>query len=227
MVAVLVLVLMVGAVLGGRVLWMRATSEPRPVAAAENSAVQGTPRGRADAPAQASPSTPSGPTATTPTTMLVHVVGQVARPGVVTLSPGARVSDALKAAGGARSGADLARLNLARPVTDGEQVAVPKPGEELSPAPGAAGSAAPPGSTPSGADSGDGGTPGGVPGAPVNLNQADASALEQLPGVGPVIAGRIVQWRTDNGQFTSVDELTEVSGIGEKMLAQLRPHVAV
>ncbi|KNX39243.1 competence protein ComEA [Luteipulveratus halotolerans] len=152
----------------------------------------------------------------------MHVVGQVQRPGVVRLAPGARVQDAVSAAGGATGKADLTHVNLARPVVDGEQVVVPRPGEAVTAAPG--GPAVADGAAPaSGAPAGDGGGASG----PVDLNTADAGALDALPGVGPVIAARIVQWRTDNGRFTSVDELTEVSGIGDKLMAQLRPLVRV
>lgn len=225
-VAVLVLLIAAGAVLGGRVLWLRATSEPQPAdppgaAATSSTGLQGTPRSSDRLAAQRTGS-PGGATSAAPSTILVHVVGQVKRPGVVTLQPGARVREALKAAGGARSSADLGRLNLARPVADGEQLAVPKPGEKITPAPGPAG----PGASATGGGTSSAG-PGAQPAEPVNVNQADATALEALPGVGPVLAGRIVQWRTDNGPFTAVDELSEVSGIGEKMLAQLRPLVIV
>ncbi|GAA6527142.1 hypothetical protein IDVR_29390 [Intrasporangium sp. DVR] len=163
-----------------------------------------------------------GPAAGARTELVVHVVGQVRRPGLVRLSGSARVADAITAAGGATRTADLAALNLARALVDGEQVFVPRPGEKPPPA---AGSPAP-GSA--------GGGP-GVVGAPgsgaasglVNLNTADLAALETLPGVGPVLGQRIVDWRSENGRFTSVEELGEVSGIGDKMLAQLRPKVTV
>jgi competence protein ComEA len=126
------------------------------------------------------------------------------------------VGDALAKAGGALPGADLSALNLARPLVDGEQVRVPKPGEAAPPV----------------AQGLDGGAPGGGPGgagssAPVNLNTANATVLEELPGVGPVLAQRIVDWRTEHGRFASVDELAEVSGIGEKMFAQLQGKVTV
>lgn len=148
---------------------------------------------------------------------LVHVVGQVHRPGVVRLPAGSRVDDALRAAGGATRSADLALVNLARPVSDGEQIHVPKPGETPSPPP-----VVPPAAT-------SGGAKGAPPAAsgPVNLNTASESDLDSLPGVGPVLAARIIQWRTTNGRFTSVDDLGEVSGIGDKLLAQLRPLVTV
>lgn len=156
----------------------------------------------------------------------VHVVGQVRRPGVVSLAAGARVLEAIEAAGGAGAKADLAAVNLARPVVDGEQIRVPKPGEEATAAPGLAGSAAgaSPGSQP-------GMQPGAVPGgsgtAKVSLNTADVAALDTLPGVGPVLAQRIIDWRQQHGRFTSLDQLGEVSGIGEKVLARLTPLVSL
>ena len=140
--------------------------------------------------------------------VVVDVTGKVRRPGIVVLEPGARVVDALDAAGGARRGADLAGLNLARLLVDGEQIVVGVP-----PPPGPAASAA--------------GSPGPVPGALVNLNTASLAELDELPGVGPVTAQAIVDWRAGNGGFTSVDQLLDVDGIGEKTLADLAPLVTV
>jgi competence protein ComEA len=165
----------------------------------------------------------------------VHVVGAVARAGVVRLPPGSRVLDAVTAAGGVSPGADLAQLNLARPVIDGEQVHVPKKGETLpagaSPAsgtgiPGAAGGVGGTGAA-GGVGAGGGAAGGSAAGVPVDLNSADLAALDTLPGVGPVLAQRIVDWRTEHGRFSSVDELGEVSGIGDKLLAQISPKVRV
>ena len=138
---------------------------------------------------------------------MVDVAGKVRRPGIAVLPPGSRVVDALKAAGGARSGVDLTSLNLARPLVDGEQILV-----GVAPAAGVAGSLGSP--TPSG-------------GTLVNLNTADQPTLETLPGVGPVTAEAILAWRTDNGGFSSVDELLEVDGIGEATLADLAPLVTL
>jgi competence protein ComEA len=152
--------------------------------------------------------------------IVVHVVGQVLRPGLVRLRAGARVADAIKQAGGARPGADLSALNLARPVTDGEQIRVPRPGESaaaLGPGSGGGGGGAP-------AAGGGAGAPSGTP---VSLNTADAAGLDALPGVGPVLAQRIIDWRAEHGRFTSVDELGEVSGIGDKLLGRLRPLVTL
>jgi competence protein ComEA len=159
--------------------------------------------------------------------VVVHVVGRVARPGVVRLRQGARVADAITKAGGASRGADLGALNLARLLVDGEQVRVPKVGEAIpAPAgPASAGGGSPragPAGVPAGAGAG-----GNADGPAVSLNSADLPTLDSLPGVGPVLAQRIVDWRTAHGRFSSVDELGEVSGIGDKLMAQLRPRVTL
>jgi competence protein ComEA len=126
------------------------------------------------------------------------------------------VVDALEAAGGARKGADLTSLNLARPVVDGEQVLVLREGEQ------------PPATTPDvGGSAPDGGAAGaGAAGALVDLNAADAATLDTLPGIGPVLAQRIVEQRASHA-FTSVDELVDVPGIGPALLERLRPLVRV
>lgn len=142
--------------------------------------------------------------------VVVHVVGAVAAPGVVRLPVGARVADAVEAAGGATADADLAAVNLARVLADGEQVVVPLPGQVVDAA---------------GAGTGGPASAGGT--APLDLNRADAAALDALPGIGPVLADRIVTWREDHGRFTAVAELTEVSGIGPSLLAGLRDLVRV
>jgi competence protein ComEA len=160
--------------------------------------------------------------------VVIDVVGQVVHPGVVTVPDGSRVVDVLTAAGGPLPGADVQRLNLARLVADGEQVFVPRPGETPPVLVGAL-----PGSVsgPVGAGGGSGGgAPGGVAGtaaAVVDLNTATLAALDTLPGVGPVLAQRILDWRAQHGRFSSVDELGEVSGIGDKLLEQIRPKVRV
>lgn len=153
-------------------------------------------------------------------TLLVHVVGQVREPGVVQLPPGSRVGDAIQAAGGAKGKADLSALNLAAPVTDGEQVRVPKLGETV------VGGSAPASGAPASGPSA-GGTGGAAAGAPstVDLNTADVATLETLPGVGPVLAGRIVSHREQHGPFASVDALQDVSGIGPATFARLRDLV--
>ncbi len=161
-------------------------------------------------PAAPPPAAPSGAsTASVGAPLIVHVAGMVVRPGVYELPAGARVVDALDAAGGAIDGTDLSQLNLARVLVDGEQVAV---GVPAAPVP------------PGGAGPGAGPTPGL---APIDLNTATESDLDTLPGVGPVLAARIVAWRDENGSFSSVDELLEVSGIGESTLADIAPLVRV
>ncbi len=160
---------------------------------------------------------PAAP-ATAPATVVVHVAGAVGEPGIVELPAGARVAEAVDAAGGAQPDAELAAVNLARPVQDGEQVYVPRVGEVP---PGTA--AGPGGGTETSGSSGDEPTDGGV----VDLNTADLAALDTLPGVGPAIAGRILDWREANGPFHSVDELLEVSGIGPATLDRLRERVRV
>ncbi len=147
-----------------------------------------------------------------PARITVHVVGEVADPGVVHLPEGARVTDAIEAAGGALTTADLKRINLARKLGDGEQVHVPAPGEPI-----LSGAFGPTVAAASAAGSS----------TPVNLNSASAQELESLPGVGPVLAQRILDWRVAQGRFSSVEELGEVRGIGEKLLAQLTPKVTV
>jgi competence protein ComEA len=154
--------------------------------------------------------------------VVVHVVGQVRHAGVVRLPAGARVEQALEAAGGATARADLVRVNLARPVVDGEQIVVPKPGEPI------VGAAAAPGIGSGGSTGATGSSQGPAsPQSPVDLNTATLVQLDGLPGVGPVLAQRILDWRSQNGRFSTVDELGEVSGIGDKVLERLRPLVRV
>lgn len=139
----------------------------------------------------------------------MDVSGKVRSPGILRMPAGSRVADALKAAGGVRPGADTDGLNRARLLIDGEQVVVGAP----VPAP-----AAP--ATP-GAGAGAGAT-GAGPTAPIGLNTATAEQLDELPGVGPVLAQHIIDYRTEHGGFRSVDELREVNGIGDKRYADLQ-----
>jgi len=152
----------------------------------------------------ASPSVGADP-AVTDGLVVVQVVGQVRRPGLVTVPLGSRVADAIAAAGGIARGGSSGGLNLARVLVDGEQVVV-SPDAVPSPVPATTGAGAT---------------------AVVDLNAATLGDLDTLPGVGPVMAGRILDWRTAHGRFTSVDQLREVSGIGARTFERLKPHVRV
>jgi competence protein ComEA len=134
----------------------------------------------------------------------VHILGQVERPGLYELPDGARAVDAVAAAGGFTAQADAAGLNLARFVSDGEQIVVPAIGE-----------------TPVG------GAPGIAGDGRVNLNTADAAALDTLPGIGPATAAKILAWREQHGRFESIEDLLDVGGIGEAKLDAIRDLVTV
>ncbi|TPW70202.1 ComEA family DNA-binding protein [Schumannella sp. 10F1B-5-1] len=151
--------------------------------------------------------------------LYVHVTGQVAHPGLYRVAPDSRVIDVVGAAGGLTPEADAAAINLARRVDDGEQLHVPAVGEAPAAGGSAGGASAGGGST--------GGSGGVAAGGIVNLNSADQAQLETLPRIGPALAQRILDWREQNGRFASVDDLREVSGIGEKTFAQLEPLVTV
>jgi competence protein ComEA len=162
------------------------------------------------------PTSPPTPTSSEPSgTLVVSVSGRVARPGLVRVPDGSRVADVVAAAGGALPGVDLTTLNLARRVSDGEQVAV-----GVLTAPDAAGVEA---SAPGGGVAPGGGAPPGK----VDLNAASVAQLDALPGVGPVTAQHIVDWRTRNGRFVKVEQLREVDGIGEHRFQQLHDLVTV
>ncbi|MGW9185392.1 ComEA family DNA-binding protein [Agromyces sp. NPDC055661] len=165
-------------------------------------------------PAEADPASSAGglevATGAAAAPLLVHVLGAVAAPGLVELAPGARVVDAVAAAGGFTPEADPAAVNLARPVVDGEQLVVLAVGQAPPPAAGAGGG--------SGPAAGDG---------KVHLNTADVAALDTLPRIGPALAQRIIDWREANGPFTSVDQLLDVAGIGDAVFSGLADRVAL
>lgn len=140
-------------------------------------------------------------------TIYVHILGAVNRPGLYAFRDGDRAIDAVAAAGGYTADADRRQLNLARFLTDGEQIYLPREGEVTAP-PGA-------------------GATSGTTAGKINLNTADAAALETLPRVGPALAARILAWREANGRFTSVEDLLGVSGIGEKTFAGLKDLVTI
>jgi competence protein ComEA len=135
--------------------------------------------------------------------LFVHILGEVKHPGLYEFATGDRAVDAVAAAGGFTKKADQAGLNLARELSDGEQIVVPRVGAVAT---------SPPAGTSSGL---------------VNLNTADAAVLETLPGIGPALSSRILAWRESNGSFASVDDLGNVAGIGEKTLGALRDLVTV
>ena len=157
------------------------------------------------APTEASPLAAAPvPSAPEPSTVAVDVEGAVRRPGLYQLPAGARIADAIARAGGTTRRADKALVNLAAPLADGEQVLVPR-------------------RTPGGASAA--GSPGASPTGPVDLNSATVEQLDTLPGVGPVTAQKIVDYRREHGPFTSVDQLDAISGIGPTRIENLRAHV--
>jgi competence protein ComEA len=148
------------------------------------------------------PVSPAPPVEVEPVAMVaVHVSGAVARPGVVTVSADGRVADALAAAGGVTRDANLSGINLAATIRDGDLITVPRIG-------------------------GTGATPAPAGTVGIDLNRSSASQLEQLPGVGPVLAERIVAYREANGPFDEVEDLLDVPGIGEAKLAGMRDDIA-
>jgi competence protein ComEA len=179
---------------------------------------------RSPAPPPAEAGVPLAPAATAPPvggstlpvvsggeSVLAHAVGAVRRPGLYELVAGDRVADLIEAAGGPTRAADLDRVNLAAPVTDGTQIIVPRRGDPVAPTPGPSAGA-------TGSD---------TPAAPVNINLAGPDELETLPGVGPATAAAIIEYRDANGPFASTDELIDVPGIGEAKLAAVADLVTV
>lgn len=140
----------------------------------------------------------------------VHVVGSVIDPGLYLVPVGSRVIDAIMSAGGLLETADQCGINLARPLSDGEQLIVPSK---------------PTGEATSGCQSVVSGGSSGDASGPISLSRADLATLDSLPGIGPTLAQRIIDWRTANGGFTSVDQLADVSGIGDKLFSQLQSLV--
>jgi competence protein ComEA len=145
---------------------------------------------------------PSPEATATPCPLRVYVSGAVQQPDVYTLPPGSIVKDAILAAGGATDDADLDRINLALAVTDGQHIYVPRAGEENPPIEPPSAQAA--------------------PGGKININTADLAALESLPGIGPVMAQRIMDYRKTHGPFAEVEDIMDVSGIGPSTLEQIR-----
>ncbi|MGP3949346.1 helix-hairpin-helix domain-containing protein [Streptomyces sp. 7N604] len=160
--------------------------------------------------------------------IVVDVAGKVRRPGIHELAAGSRVADALEAAGGVRPGTDTRALNRARILNDGEQIVVGVPPPAAAPGADAGaggGGAGAPGRAGAGGTSGAAGASSGAAAGPVSLNAATAEQLDALPGVGPVLAQHILDYREQSGGFTSVDQLREVNGIGDRRFAELRSLV--
>ncbi|MBO0848645.1 MAG: ComEA family DNA-binding protein [Pseudonocardia sp.] len=191
----LVIVAVLAAVLATVAVWRsRPVAEPAPPLAV----------------AGAGPEAPPTPVAPVPgQPLVVSVAGRVRHPGLVRLPAGSRIADAIAQAGGPLKGADLTALNLARRLTDGEQILVGLPQPPAAPV-ATAGGAGPP-----------------AEGGKVDLNRANLQQLDALPGIGPVTAQRILDWRTTHGRFTSVEQLREVEGIGERRFGQLKTQVTL
>lgn len=209
----LLLIVVAGVVFILVAIWWtaRGAAEPMPVADTTPAAAPVAPSPSQTATSAATPTaTPSA----TPSVVVVDVAGKVRRPLVATLPVGSRVIDAIRKAGGPRPGVDLSVLNLARVLVDGEQILVGARARRdtatprLGSVPGSV-----PGSAPSSGDS------------RTNLNSATAAQLEELPGIGPVTAQKIIDWRTEHGAFSSAEELLEIAGIGPKTLAEIAPQV--
>ncbi|MEB2537651.1 ComEA family DNA-binding protein [Micrococcus luteus] len=229
-----VTVLLVAAAAWWAVAWLTTPAPPSAIPAAAAGA--GIPQTDAPSTAPSAAGTdartpeagPSGETSGSagPTPLRVHVVGEVARPGVVSLAPGSRVADAVRAAGGTTRHARAERINLAAPLDDGQQVLVPSahtPQDALDRVAGAA-QAQP---TPTTGRAGATGEPGGAgSGDTVDLNTADATELQTLPGVGPATAEKIIGHRETVGPFTGLQDLDAVPGIGPATLDRLRDHVS-
>lgn len=177
---------------GGMVLFLRRPSPP-PIVITTPTAT----------PIPAPTSTP------TPAPLRVYVTGAVVHPDVYLLEAGSIVRDAVVAAGGATAEADLNRINLAQQVYDQQQIHIPKVGEENPPLP------SPPASLTSASDS-------VQPAGKVNINTATAEELDTLPGIGPALAQRIIEYRQTNGPFQSIEEIKNVSGIGDKLFEKLK-----
>ncbi len=218
-------VLAVAAIVVAAVVWLYGSSRPDSVAVRSESAARASPEA-SEAQATTSQSSEA--------TIAVHVAGAVRRPGMVCLAKGARINDAVQLAGGPLPGADLNAVNLATKVTDGQQIVVPRKGETA-----ATGStAAAGGQALSGANAGAaGGMAGGgaagqagagqgaMGGATVELNSATVAQFDSLPGIGPVLAQRIFDYRNQHGKFTRVEDLRQVEGIGPKKFEQLKSQV--
>ncbi|MFJ7298667.1 helix-hairpin-helix domain-containing protein [Streptomyces sp. NPDC099088] len=226
-VAALTVLLVAAAVFAVQHFWV---GRPQPVRAPEvvRAAVpfgsKGGERGQSgSARGAGAPTGASGPAGAAGSRIVVDVGGKVRAPGLQRLPRGSRVEDALRAAGGVRPGTDTGGLNRARLLVDGEQIVVGAPAPPPGAGPGAGLSGA--GSSGAGPAGAAGGASGAAPSAPIALNTATVDQLDTLPGVGPVLARHIIDYRTAHGGFRAVDELREVNGIGDRRFSDLRDLV--
>lgn len=224
--AALALVVALTAAWGGLLVWRHFVTSRAALAGPGSAGSHGPPGASLADPGE------QGQTTEGPPPLVVHVAGAVKAPGVYRLDAGSRVIDAVNTAGGAADGAALDWLNLASKLADGQKVYVPSKKEVG----GGQGTAASPGRAGTGAGSGGGGLAGGGPsgggpsggaliGGKVSLNLADQLALESLPGIGPALAQRIIAYRASHGAFQSIEELRNVSGIGERKFAEVKDLV--
>jgi competence protein ComEA len=161
-------------------------------------------------------------------TIIVYVVGAVLEPGLYSVKTHARVIDAVMAAGGLRETADSCKINLAKTVVDGEQLVVPTAPDGIVGDPAACAPSSPPGDAGSTGDESAGGSQGSSDaGSLVSLSNAGLNELDSLPGIGPALAQRILDWRAASGGFTDIEQLNEVAGIGDKVMANIRPLVTL
>ena len=199
-----------------------ATASIRPASAAAGSTTAASTTRAQSGPSLSPAASPAGPSPSTPapapdpTVVVVDVAGRVRHPGVVRLAAGARVIDAITAAGGALPRVDLTPLDLAQLVSDGEQIRVGLPGPAVA-TPHPVSTGALPSAGQAGTES--------APPATVDINTADAEQLDTLPGIGPVLAARIVAWRTAHGPFETIDDLEQVPGIGAGTLEKFRSQI--
>lgn len=201
--AEMVLLCLVGlAIVGGAALIFVRRSDPPPP-----------PIERVRAASSAEEASSAKPTAAPAKTLLVHVAGMVAAPGVYELPEGSRVKDAISAAGGPKDGGDIQALNLAAPLTDGQKISVGKPGQTMAAEPPVAGASSAMAEAPSGDK--------------INLNTATSAELDSLPSIGPVLAERILSFRQQKGRFTSVSQLKDIEGIGPKKYEGIKDLVTV
>ncbi|MDT4911715.1 MAG: competence protein ComEA [Pseudonocardiales bacterium] len=216
--AVVVAAVLTGAwVVAERPRALAVATSPPPIPGASSPVATGAPSPRAPG-----STSPTAVTSSSPTVVVVDVAGKVRRPGLYRLPVGSRVDDAVRAAGGALAGVDLSSLNLAAKVVDGQQIPV---GIRGSPGGVVGGSSVggPAGGPAGGSVGGGAGAGGGL----VDLNAATVEQLDALPGVGPVLAQHILDWRTAHGRFATVDQLDDVTGIGEVKFTALKPLVTV